>query len=97
MKQPLPYAGFKWLTESEIASTFSTKDAILTLPEDGPDGYFLEVDLDYPQELHDAHAEYPLAPEQVKVKICKIMNCTSYFLNIDLFLFFIYFLLLKLN
>ena len=27
----------------------------------------LEVNLDYPPELHDLHNEYPLAPEKVKV------------------------------
>jgi len=30
-------------------------------------GCILEVDLEYPKELHDAHNEYPLAPESVKV------------------------------
>jgi len=28
---------------------------------------FLQVDLDYPPELHDAHNAYPLAPEQLGV------------------------------
>ena len=27
----------------------------------------LEVDLEYPIELHDLHAHYPLAPENLKV------------------------------
>ena len=27
----------------------------------------LEVDLEYPQELHDLHNDYTLAPEKMKV------------------------------
>ena len=40
-------------------------------------GYFLEVDLEYPNELHELHNDYPLAPEKLAVtndmlsKYCK--------------------------
>ena len=32
-----------------------------------PIGCFLEVDLDYPDELHDLHNDYPLLGEKIKV------------------------------
>ena len=34
---------------------------------DGKMGLILEVDLEYPQELHDLHNDYPVCPEKVKV------------------------------
>ena len=30
-------------------------------------GLILEVDLEYPRELHDLHNDYPAAPEKSKV------------------------------
>ena len=29
---------------------------------------FLEVDLDYPENLHDPHGDYPVAPEKIKIE-----------------------------
>ena len=60
--QCLPYAGFEWLSEEEIDGfDFSLVDG------DSLNGYILEVDLEYPNELHDLHNDYPLAPEKLKV------------------------------
>jgi len=52
MSQKLPIKDFKWMT-----------------PEDDWEKVpcIVEVDLEYPKELHDYHNDYPLAPESVKV------------------------------
>ena len=43
-------------------------DVKFTIPNRLEDrGYFFEVDLDYPDELHSAHSDYPLAPERLNV------------------------------
>ena len=33
----------------------------------GKKGLILEVDLEYPQELHNLHNDYPVTPEKIKV------------------------------
>ena len=67
LKEPLPYAEFKWLHEDEIAEKFPSEEAIRKLSDDGNHGYFLEVDLEYPEEIHEEHSDYPVAPEKIKV------------------------------
>ncbi|XP_072018277.1 uncharacterized protein [Amphiura filiformis] len=54
MSQPLPVGDFKWMTPKELDSW----DEIPCT---------LEVDLEYPKELHDRHNDYPLAPERLLV------------------------------
>ena len=62
MSQALPVDGFRWLEDQEIESL-----NVLEISDNNEKEYMLEVDLEYPQELHDHHNEYPLAPEKVKV------------------------------
>ena len=40
---------------------------ILNMTEDSLIGFILEVDLEYPEELHDNHQGYPLAPTKESV------------------------------
>ena len=35
---------------------------------DGPEGFILDVDLEYPEDLHNAHNSYPLTPERMVVQ-----------------------------
>ena len=60
MIQKLPYRNLKW--DDKI-----TEEDIINYDNDG-NGFILEVDLEYPKELHDLHNDYPLAPEVKNVK-----------------------------
>ena len=58
MPKPLPVGGFEWMNEKELKNweRFVDKEGI---------GCILEVDLEYPVELHDFHNDFPLAPERL--------------------------------
>ena len=48
MSKQLPTSGFKWITDDELDDWKNLR-------------CFLEVDLEYPEQLHDIHNDYPLA------------------------------------
>ena len=56
MIQRLPYGGFRWVEPKYYAEK-----------EEGI-GYIYEVDLEYPEELHHLHNDYPLTPEKLCVR-----------------------------
>src|SRR6266516_7723611 len=39
----------------------------MLVDHDSETGYILDVDLAYPDDLHETHNDYPLAPESLKV------------------------------
>ena len=70
MSEYLPYGEFEWL---ENIDEFD----INSINEKSDTGYFLEVDLEYPNNLHKLHNDYLLAPEKFAIsndmlsKYCK--------------------------
>ena len=70
MSEYLPYGEFKWL---KIVDEFDVN----SISEKSTIGYFLQVDLEYPDQLHELQNYYPLAPEKLAVssdvlsKYCK--------------------------
>lgn len=63
MRFPLPFGFMRWLEGEEINSFDVTK-----ISAERRMGYSLEVDLEYPLDLHDDHNCYPLAPEHKTVQ-----------------------------
>ena len=62
MCKPLPIRDFKWKRD------MPTLEDILSKKENNKHGCILEVDLEYPAELHEEHNSYPLALEKKAVK-----------------------------
>ena len=60
MSQYHPYRKFAWLNQKEIY-----KFHVNSTGKNSSDGYILEVDLEYPDKLHELHNDYPLAPEKL--------------------------------
>ena len=57
MTQPLPYGGFRCVEDVE--------QPFWEVPNDVHEGYIFDVDLEYPEHLHDAHKDLPLCPEHM--------------------------------
>ncbi len=56
MMQKLPVGKFKWIKNPRTINPKCPKNY----------GYTYEVDIEYPAEFHDAHNDYPAAPENFK-------------------------------
>ena len=62
MSQCLPYSEFKWLNQKEISDF-----CLNSIREDSSIGYVLEVDFEYPNELHELHNDYSSAQEKLEI------------------------------
>ena len=61
MSQKLPTGDFRWVKCPWLINLDS-------YDENSAKGLILEVDLEYPKELHSLHNDYPLAPEKITVR-----------------------------
>jgi hypothetical protein len=83
MSQYLPTGLMRFLSKDEIEQ-FDLK----TVAEDSEEGYILEVDLEYPTDIHDWHNCYPLAPSHEVVNDEKLSPYSkNLWKNLNLILF----------
>ena len=76
MSKQLPASGLKWTTDDE----HDDWEHLICI---------LEVDLEYPEDLHNRHSDYPLAPECVKngnveKLIPNLTNKTNYVVHYEI-------------
>ena len=63
MSKQLPTSGFECMTDDKLDDWKHLS-------------CFLEVDLEYPEDLHDLHNDYPHAPESFKITIVEKLIST---------------------
>ena len=63
MSQKLPVNGFKWVEETPQVN----EDFIESYNEENDGGYFLEVDVQYPEKLHELQNDLPFLLERTKI------------------------------
>ena len=69
--QPLTVNCFKFIKNvSKIDEEF-----IKNYDEDSNKGYILEVNAEYPKNLHDLHSDLPFLPERMKINKCNKLVC----------------------
>ena len=74
MTQDLPVSGFRWISNKEFN--------LAKLPEGK--GLILEVDLEYPEDLHDMHNDFPLAPEKMEIRNHMLLDyCKQFNLKVE--------------
>ncbi|XP_071056136.1 uncharacterized protein [Onthophagus taurus] len=66
MSQFMPVSNFKWLTENEIQNLDFNN-----IPDDSDFGYILDVDIAYPEHLHNLHNDLPFLAENLIPPNCK--------------------------
>ena len=64
MIQLLPVSDFKFLPKKEI-----NRFGLDSVSENSKIGYIFECDLEYREESHDLHNDYPLCPEKIETSL----------------------------
>ena len=72
MSQPLPYKGFEWVDADEFESSLDDEDF----------DFIYDVDLEYPEELHNIHNSYPERMVVTKNMLSPYQKCLKEELSI---------------
>ena len=73
MSQKLPVNGFMWYNDH--LSDFN-EEFIKNYNENSDEGYFLEVDIEYPKQLFGSHKELLFLPERKKLEKVEKLVCS---------------------
>ena len=85
MSKKLPVGSFKWVKKvSKIEEEF-----IKNYDNDSDIRFILEVDVEYPKDLHVWHSDLPFLPERIKINKCSklvsnLYNKNNYVVHIRL-------------
>ena len=71
MSRKLPVNGFKWVKKVSRID----EDFIMNFEEDSNKGYIIEIDIEYPRELHKLHSNLPFFSERMKINKCNKLVC----------------------
>ena len=69
MLQKLPVNNFEWIKDT---SQFN-EDFIKSYNKESDGGYFPEVDVQYPEKLHELHNDLPLLSKGIKIEKVKML------------------------
>ena len=70
MSQKLPVNNFEWIKDT---SQFN-EDLIESYNEENNEGYFFEVEVQYPEKLHELYNDLAFLPESMKIaKVEKLL------------------------
>ena len=76
MPQKLPVDNFKWIKKDDL---FKFDESVIKNYDKNSDkGYILEVDVEFPKNLHKLHSDLPFLPERMKDNKCSKLVCTVY-------------------
>ena len=80
MSQKLPVNGFEWVKDISSINKKLKKfmKLIKNYGDDSDEGYILEVNVEYPKNLHDLHNHLPFLPEKIKINKCHKLICNLY-------------------
>ena len=83
MSQKLPVNEFEWIADTSLFY----EDFIKNYNEESDEGYFLEVDIQYPEKLHELHNDLPFLSERIKIEkveklVTNLHDKTEYVIHI---------------